>query len=191
VLNDFAPITPLVTSYVGLFARKTMPAKDLNELIAWLKADPKATAGISYLGAHAVAVLFQKETETHFGLVQYRGYPAAVADLLADQIDMLFGPLDQLPLMRAAGIKAYAVTSDRRIAMAPEIPTFAEMGLPAISFSSWGGLFAPKGTPKDVVDKLNAAAVEALADPGVQSRLADLVLEIFPREPDPSPHFLK
>jgi len=101
---------------------------------------------------------------------------------MAGQIDMLFGPLDQLPLMRAAGIKAYAVTSETRTAMAPEIPTYTEMGLPAIVYSAWQGLFAPKGTPKDIIGRLNAAAVEALADPAVRSRLVELGWEIFPRE---------
>jgi len=84
--------------------------------------------------------------------------------------------------VRAGSIKAYAVTSDTRLAVAPDIPTFAEMGLPALSWSSWYGLFAPKGTPKDIVTKLNAAAVKAVADPTARSRFADLALEIFPRE---------
>ena len=112
----------------------------------------------------------------------YRGSPPAMQDLVAGQIDLLFGAPDQLPLMRAGSIKAYAVTSDTRLALAPDIPTFAEMGLPALSYSGWCGLFAPKGTPKDIIGKLNAAAVEALADPAVRSRLADLGMEIFPRE---------
>ena len=103
-------------------------------------------------------------------------------DLVAGQIDLLLGTPDQLPLMRAGSIKAYAVTSDARLALAPEIPTFAEMGLPALSYSAWYGLFAPKGTPKDIIGKLNAAAVEALADPAVRSRLVDLGMEIFPRD---------
>jgi tripartite-type tricarboxylate transporter receptor subunit TctC len=85
--------------------------------------------------------------------------------------------------MRAGSIKAYAVTSDARMVVAPDIPTFAEIGLPAVSFSTWFGLFAPKGTPRDVIAKLNAAAVEALADPpAAQSRFVDLGYEIFPRE---------
>ena len=84
--------------------------------------------------------------------------------------------------MRPVGIKAYAATSDTRIAMAPEIPTFAEMGLPAVSYSGWYAFFAPKGTPKHIIDKLNGVAVEALADPAVQSRFVDLGFEIFPRE---------
>jgi tripartite-type tricarboxylate transporter receptor subunit TctC len=87
-----------------------------------------------------------------------------------------------MPLVRAGNIKAYALTSDERSALAPDVPTFAELGLPALSYSAWGGLFASGGTPKDVIGKLNAAAVEALADPAVRSRLIDLGLEIFPRD---------
>jgi tripartite-type tricarboxylate transporter receptor subunit TctC len=84
--------------------------------------------------------------------------------------------------VRAGSIKAYAATSDARLVLAPDIPTFAEMGLPALSYSNWGGLFAPKGTPKEIIGKLNAAAVDALADPAVRSRLGDLGFEIFPRD---------
>jgi tripartite-type tricarboxylate transporter receptor subunit TctC len=102
--------------------------------------------------------------------------------LAAGQIDLWFGAPEQLPLVRAGSIKAYAVTSDTRLAQVPDIPTFGEMGLSALSFSSWDGLFAPRGTPKDIIGKLNAAAVEAVADPVVRSRLVDLGLEIFPRE---------
>jgi tripartite-type tricarboxylate transporter receptor subunit TctC len=182
-MNDFVPIIPLVTFPYVLFARKSMPAQDLNELIAWLKANPnKASMAIVNVGLRLLAAFFQKETGTQFTFVPYRGLPPAVQDLAAGQVDLLFGISDQLPLVRAGSIKAYAVPSDARLAVAPEIPTFAEMGLPALSWSSWYGLFAPKGTPKDIVTKLNAAAVEAVADPAARSRFADLALEIFPRE---------
>jgi tripartite-type tricarboxylate transporter receptor subunit TctC len=183
VLNDFAPISPLVTASNILFARKTMPAKDLNELIAWLKANPnKASVGVQSAGLRLVAAFFQKETGTHFALVPYRGTAPAMQDLVAGQIDLYFGSPDQLPLMRAGSVKAYAVTSDTRSALAPDTPTFAEMGLPALSFSAWNGLFAPRGTPRDIIGRLNAAAVEALADPAVRSRLVDLGYKVFPRE---------
>ena len=97
--------------------------------------------------------------------------------------DLVFANPDTLPLVRAGSIKAYAATSDTRLALAPDIPTFGEMGLP-LSFSGfgWYGLFAPKGTPKEIIDRLNAATVLALADPAVRSRLVDLGYEIFPRE---------
>jgi tripartite-type tricarboxylate transporter receptor subunit TctC len=181
VLNDFAPISPLVTTSNILFARKTMPAKDLNELIAWLKANPnKASVGVQSAGLRLVAAFFQKETGTHFALVPYRGNAPAMQDLVAGQIDLYFGSPDQLSLV--GSVKAYAVTSNTRIALAPDIPTFAEMGLPELLWSGWNGLFAPRGTPRDIIGRLNAAAVEALADPAVRSRLVDLGYEVFPRE---------
>jgi tripartite-type tricarboxylate transporter receptor subunit TctC len=103
-------------------------------------------------------------------------------DLVPGQIDFAFATPLQLPLAREGSIKAYAVTSDTRLALAPDVPTFAEMGLPGLSFSGWLGFFAPKGTPRDAIGKLNAAVAEALADPTVRSRLADLGYAAFPRE---------
>src|SRR5271168_3163982 len=182
VLNDFTPISPLAAYSMVLFARKTMPAQNLNDLIAWLKANPnKASAGITTVGFRLLNVFFQNQTGTQFTLVPYRGSPPAMQDLLAGQIDLWFGSTDQLPLVRAGSIKAYAVTNDTRLTLAPDIPTFAEMGLPTVSFPGWLGLFAPRGTPKEAIAKLNAAAVDALADPAVRSRLADLGMEVFPR----------
>jgi tripartite-type tricarboxylate transporter receptor subunit TctC len=183
VLNDFEAISPVVTTPWVLFARKTMPAKNLHELIVWLKANPsKASAGIVAVGLQLVAMQFQKETGTRFAFVPYRGTAPAMQDLVAGQIDLFLETPAQLPLVRGGSIKAFAVTSDTRQAQAPDIPTFAEMGLPALSDSGWYGFFAPRGTPKDIIGKLNAAAVEALADPAVRSRLADLGYDIFPRE---------
>jgi tripartite-type tricarboxylate transporter receptor subunit TctC len=183
VLNDFEPISPVVTFPYGLFARKTMPANDLNEFVVWLKANPnKAAAGIISAGSHLITSMFQKETGTQFTFVPYRGSAPAVQDLVAGQIDMYFDALTPLPLLRAGSIKAYAVTGDMRLAAASDIPTFAEMGLPAVSNSAWLGFFAPSGTPKKIIDRLNAATVEALAHPAVRSRLTDLGMEIYQRE---------
>jgi tripartite-type tricarboxylate transporter receptor subunit TctC len=103
-------------------------------------------------------------------------------DLVAGRIDFFFDTPVQLPHVRAGDIKAYAVTSDARLAQAPDIPTFSEMGLPSLSYSTWGALFAPKNVPNEIIGKLNSAAVEALADQGVRSRLADLGIEVYPRE---------
>ena len=183
VLNDFAPISPLVTLPALLFARKTLPASNLTELIDWLKLNPNtASVGRATLLYHLIATLFQKETGTQFAIIPYRGGASAVQDLLAGQIDLVISAPDKLPLARDGSIKVFAVTSDTRVAAAPDVPTFVEMGLPALSYSDWTALFAPKGTPTAVVGKLNAAAVEALADPIVRSRLADLGFEFFPRE---------
>jgi len=127
VLNDLVPISPLVTAPAVLFARKTMPANDLNEFIAWLKANPnKASAGVVALAFRLITMFLQRETSTAFVLVPYRGAAPAVQDLAAGQIDLLFATPDQLPQMRAGNIKAYAVTSDRRLTAAPDVPTFAE-----------------------------------------------------------------
>jgi tripartite-type tricarboxylate transporter receptor subunit TctC len=145
VLNDFAPISPVARFLQVLLARNTMPAKDLNELIAWLKANPnKASAGVPALANRLQATFFQKETGTHFSLAPYRGGATAMQDLVAGQIDLAFGTSDALPLVRAGSVKAYALTSDRRLALAPDVPTFAEMGLPTLSYSAWLGIFAPR-----------------------------------------------
>jgi tripartite-type tricarboxylate transporter receptor subunit TctC len=183
LLNDFAPIAPLVTTPNVLFARKDMPAKDLYELIAWLKANPnKASAGVGTVAFRLLTAVFQKENWDTTHLVPYRGVAPAVQDLVAGQIDLLFSTPVELPLARAGSIKAHAVTSDTRLTLAPDIPTVGEMGLPVLSFSAWWGLFAVKGTPREIIGKLNAAAVEALADQSVRSRLAALGMESFPRE---------
>ena len=101
---------------------------------------------------------------------------------MAGHIDLVFGGGDSLPLMQSGNIKAYAVANATRTTIAPDIPTFAEMGLPTLSYSMWFGLFAPRRTPRNIIAKLNTAAVEAMADPAVRSRLGDLAMEIFPRE---------
>jgi tripartite-type tricarboxylate transporter receptor subunit TctC len=138
-----------------------------------------ASAGIALGSIHLMNYVFQKETGTRFALVPYRGNAPAMQDLLAGQIDLLFDAVAQLPLVRAGNIKAFAVTTDARFPTAPDIPTFRELGLPALSFSSWGALFAPRGTPREIISKLNAAAMEALTDPVVRSRCLILAWSLF------------
>jgi tripartite-type tricarboxylate transporter receptor subunit TctC len=181
--HDFAPITPVATTPYVFFGRNNMPAKDLTELIAWLRANPdRASMGVVAGSSHILSAFLQKETRTQFALVPYRGVAPAMQDLVGGQIDLLIVTPDQIPLMRAGSIRAYAVTSDARLGLAPDVPTFSEMGLPALSLSGWYGLFAPRGTSSETIRKLNSAAVEVLADPAVQSRLMNLGLEIFPRK---------
>ena len=173
VLNEFAPVASVAMNPVVLFAKKAHPANDLHEMIEWLKANPnKASAALGGGFLHALTALFAKESGTRLTFVPYRGVAPAMQDLVAGQIDLLFAPGDALPLMRAGSIKAYAVTSGTRLAVAPDLPTFAEMGLPQLSYFNWAGLFAPKGTPRDIINKLNAAAVAALADTAAQSRVS-------------------
>ena len=183
VLNDFQPIAPVVATPYVIFVRKTLPAGDLNELIMWLKANAdKATAATVTVGVQLITALFQKETGTHFTVVPYRGTAQAMQDLVGGQIDMTFDLPVQLSLVRSGSVKAYAVTSRTRLAAAPDLPTVAEMGLPALSSFTWFGFFAPKGTPKDVIATLNKAMVEALADPAVKARFTELGLDVAQRE---------
>jgi tripartite-type tricarboxylate transporter receptor subunit TctC len=183
VLSDFTPISLLVSVPEVLYARNKIPAKDLKELIAWLKANSNTvSAGTPTALIRLITSLFQKETGTRFALVPYRGAAPAIQDLAAGQIDLMFAPSDGLSLVRAGTIKAYAVISEKRLTAAPMVPTVAEIGYPSFAFSNWWGFFAPKGTPKEIVGKLNEAAMDALADSVVRSRLLDLGFEIFPRE---------
>ena len=186
LLTDFEPVSLLVANPLLIVARKTMPAADLRELIAWLKANPgKASQGTSGVGgtSDVAGIFFQKKTSTHFQLVPYRGAAAMMQDLLAGQIDLMIDfAANSLPQVRAGTITAYAVTAPTRLPAAPDIPTVDESGLPGLYVSAWQGIWAPKGTPKDVVGRLNTAVVAALADPLVRRRLADLGQEIYPRD---------
>jgi tripartite-type tricarboxylate transporter receptor subunit TctC len=182
VSNDFEPILLAATFKNLIVARKSLPADDLQGLVAWLKANPdKASQGSAGVGSvgHIAGVFFQELTGTHFQHVPYRGGAPAVQDLVAGRIDLMIEQtLTVLPQVRAGTIKAFAVTGNSRLSVAPEIPTVDEAGLKGFYVSNWNALFAPKGTPKDIIDRLNAAGRHALAIPFVQSRLADLGLEI-------------
>ena len=186
LLNDFEPISLVATDSLLIVAKNAMVAKDLNELIAWLKANPdkasQATTGSGGV-AHVAGLLFQKQTGTRFPFVPYRGLGPAMQDLIAGQIDLMIDPVgNSLNHVRAGAIKVYAVTSENRMAAAPDIPTADEAGLPGFFMSNWQALFGPKGTPKDVIAKINAAVVTALDNPEVRARLADLGQEIPSRE---------
>ena len=186
VLNDFEPISPLTDSTLMVVAKKAMPPNDLKGLVDWLKANPnKATAGTPGIGSlgHTSFILFQKVTGTQFQFVPYRGGAPLVQDLVAGQIDLAITDLlTTLPQVRGGAIKAYAVARKTRVAAAPEIPTAEEAGVPGLSVSFWHGLWAPKGTPKDIIAKLNGAVIHALSDSNVRLRLADLGQDLFPRE---------
>jgi len=183
LLNDFAPIAPLTKNALMIVGRNSLLAKDLPELIAWLKSNPnKASTAVATAGTRLLATYLQKQTGTQFALVPYRGNAPAMQDLVAGQIDLLFDTArTSLPLLRSGSIKVYAVTGDGRLTVAPDIPTFAELGLPALSYIEWTGLFASRGTPQEIIGRLNAAAVEALAEPAVRARLTEFGAEIFSR----------
>jgi tripartite-type tricarboxylate transporter receptor subunit TctC len=171
LLSDFEPVSLISTFPLLIVARKGMPTRNLRELIAWLRANPdKASLGNPGTGSpgHVGGAFFQSMIGTRFQFVPYRGSAPAMQDLVAGQIDiMIDNPVTSLPQVRAGAIKAFAVTSKAQLAQAPEIPTVDEAGLPGFYLSNWGGLFVPKNTPTSVIAKLNLAAVNAMADPGI------------------------
>jgi tripartite-type tricarboxylate transporter receptor subunit TctC len=184
LLNDLEPVALVATQPFLIDARKTMPANNLKELIAWLKANQnKATMGHSGVGSpsHVAGVLMQNMLGLHWQMIPYRSAGLATNDLLAGNIDVLLDtPAVSLPHVRSGDLKTYAVTAKERIAVAPDIPTTDEAGLPGFYFSFWHALWAPKGTPKPIIDKLSVAAMATLADPQVRQRLLDLAQVIYP-----------
>jgi tripartite-type tricarboxylate transporter receptor subunit TctC len=175
VVKDFAPIVLCAGAPLVLVAKKTIAAHDLQGYIAWLKANPgKASMATIGVGSpvHLLGILMQKETGARFTLVPYRGAGPAVQDVVAGQIDMTFAnTATALPFARAGSVKALGLTSLKRIAAAPDIPTMDEAGLHGFSFSLWAALFAPRHTPTDIIAKLNAAAVNTLQDAKVRQKL--------------------
>jgi tripartite-type tricarboxylate transporter receptor subunit TctC len=186
VLKDLEPVALLASNPQLIISKTSVPASDLKGLIAWLKAAPdKASAGTAGVGSisHVAGVFFQQETGTRFQFVPYRGVNLAQQDLIGGQIDLLFDQAPSaLPNVRAGKIRAYAVTAKTRLDSAPEIPTVDEAGLPGLYMSVWSALWVPKGTPMEVITKLNAAAVESMADPLVRKRLGDIGVDIPPRD---------
>jgi len=184
LLKDFEPVALIATNPHVIVSRQTVPAKNLKELTAWvMENQEKLTAANSGIGSpsHISGLYFQSKTGTRFPFVPYRGSGPALQDLVAGQIDLYFDQVsNSLPHIRGGRIKAYAVAAASRLAAAPDIPTVDEAGLPGFYISIWHGIWVPKGTPKDVIAKLNASIVNALRDAGVRQRLADLGQEIVP-----------
>jgi tripartite-type tricarboxylate transporter receptor subunit TctC len=183
VVTSFEPVSMLTIQPMVIVAKKTMQADTLHDLIAWLRANPdKASQGTAGAGStsHLAGIFFQMATGTRYQFVPYRN--TGMQDLMAGLIDLIDPAANSVPQVRAGNIKAYAVTSRHRTPAAPDVPTVDEAGLPALQITSWHGLWVPKGTPKDIIAKLNGAVVEALADPTVRRRLADLANETVPRD---------
>jgi len=183
LLKDLEPIALLPSNPMLIVTGKSMPATNLKELVAWLKDHPSATIGTAGVGSgsHIAGVYFQNFAGTHLQYVPYRGTDPALIDLMAGRIDMMFDQVSEASQKLQAGqIKAYAVTAKSRLPSLPDIPTVDEEGMKGLYVNIWYGLWAPKGTPQDVIAKLNAAAVKAMADPVVKKRFADLGLDMPP-----------
>ena len=193
LVRDLEPLALITTNPVILVGKNALTAKNLRDLVAWLKANPdKAFQGTAGIGSppHIAGVFFQKLTETKYQFVHYRGGAPSMQDLLGGQIDLLIPqPPIVLPYVREGKIRAYAVTAKKRLDVAPDIPTAQEAGVPGFAVSVWHGLWVPKATPKPAIAKLNAAVVEALADPAVKKALTNIGQDTPARE-DQTPEAL-
>src|SRR5262245_15679811 len=186
LLKDLTPVAPLTSAVLWLIGRPDLPAKNLNELIAWLKANPdKATAGNigAGSGTQLCLIYLQQNTGTKFQIVPYRGMAPIMQDMLAGQIDLTCPEAGQtLELWRAGKIRAFAVMDKTRWYAAPDVPTTDEAGAPGLHMTFWYGLWAPAGVPRDMIAKLNAAVVTTFEDPAVRQKLTEQGHVIPPRE---------
>src|SRR5262245_42874901 len=182
--KDFAPIGLMTINPQLIVARKGLPADDLKTLVAWMKQNPgKATFVNQNAAAQVSGILLQQLTGTNVQFIPYRGAGPAMQDLISGQVDLLVvQAAAALPQVRAGTIKAIANLSPRRSAAMPDIPTSDETGVPGLYASGWFGVFAPKGTPKDVIARLNGAMVQVLADPAVRARFSELGLDVASTE---------
>jgi tripartite-type tricarboxylate transporter receptor subunit TctC len=186
LVTDLEPVVLLPSNPMIIVSKNAVPAKTLKELLAWLKARPTpATAGTAGAGSgsHIAALYFESVTGIKLQYVPYRGTAPAMNDLVGGQIDLIIDQTsNSISQVRAGTIRAYAVTADKRVASAPDIPTTDEAGLSGFHMTLWSGLWAPKDTPKDIVAKLNAATVDALNDPAVRKQLENLGLQMPPAD---------
>ena len=186
LVKDLEPIIEIGSEPLLIVGKNDLPAEDLAGLIAYLKANPdKTSVGIAGVGAtgHLAGIAFQKTTGTKFQFVPYRGNAPAMQDLLAGQIDFMIEPSSNFKaLLATKSVKPFAITGRTRLPSSPDIPTADAAGLPGFFASLWYGLWAPKGTSKDVIAKLNATMVQVLANPPVRARFADLDIQISPHD---------
>ena len=178
LLKDFEPVSLLTFAPMLIVGKNTLPVNDAKALIAWLKANPD-TASAATVGAgsaaHVCGLYFQDRTNTRFQFVPYRGGAPAMQDLVGGQIDLMCAEASQtLTYLRSGKMKAFAVMAKTRWPALPDVPTTDEIGAPGMYISFWHGLWVQKGTPKQVIAKLNNAVVETLADQTVRQRLTDL-----------------
>jgi tripartite-type tricarboxylate transporter receptor subunit TctC len=186
LVTDLEPVVLLPSNPMIVVSKNAVPAKSLKELIEWLKARPApATAGTAGAGSgsHIAGLYFENVTGIKLQYVPYRGTAPAMNDLIAGQIDLIVDQTsNSIAQVRAGNIRAYAVTADKRLEQAPDVPTTDEAGLPGFHMTLWSGLWVPKDTPKGIVAKLNASAVDALNDPAVRGQLENLGLQMPPAD---------
>jgi tripartite-type tricarboxylate transporter receptor subunit TctC len=181
-VTDLEPVVLLPSNPMIIVSKNTIPAKSLKELLAWLKSRPAPpTAGTAGAGSgsHIAGIYFESVSGVKLQYVPYRGTGPALNDLVAGQIDVIVDQTsNSINQVRGGNIRAYAVTADKRLESAPEIPTTDEAGLPGFHMTLWSGLWVPKGTPKEIITKLNSAVVDALNDPAARKQLENLGLDM-------------
>lgn len=186
VVNDFDHIGRITDVPMTLVSKPALAANNVTELLAWIRSTgDKAVYGHAGIGSasHLCMLMLMKDLGVQMNGVPYRGTGPAMNDLVAGQIDIIVDQTsNSIGQVRAGTIRAYAVTDDKRLASAPEIPTAEEAGLKGFTMTLWSGMWVPKGTPKEIVTKLNAAAVEALNDPAVRKQLESQGLEMTPKD---------
>lgn len=193
-LKDFRPVASLTREPHILAANPGVPARDLRQLLAYARANP---GKLSYAspgngtGQHLAFELLKNRARVDILHVPYSGTAAAMADVMAGQVDLAIGtPLTFVPQVSAGKLKGFAVSSARRSPMAADIPTIAEQGLPGFETYAWFGLLAPAGVPDAIVSRLNGEIKRALALPEVRSTLASGGQEPMPRTPQEYGRFL-
>ncbi|VIO74942.1 hypothetical protein CI1B_56750 [Bradyrhizobium ivorense] len=186
LVADLEPVVLLPSNPMIIVSKNAVPAKSLKELLDWLKSRPQPpTAGTAGAGSgsHIAGLYFENVSGIKLQYVPYRGTGPALNDLVAGQIDIIVDQTsNSINQVRAGNIRAYAVTDSKRVENAKDVPTVDEAGLPGFHMTLWSGLWVPKGTPKEIIAKLNAAAVEALNDPAVQKQLENLGLQMPPKD---------
>jgi len=186
LLKDLEPVGMIGGNPMIVVSKPGLAATNLKELVSWVKANQeKVNVGTAGAGSstHISGIYFQNEIGAKLQFIPYKGTGPAMQDLMGGQIDMMVDQLsNSLPQVKAGRIKGYAITAKERSAAAPDMPTVDEAGMPGLHISIWYGIWAPKGTPREVVAKLNQAVVDALADPDTRKRLGDLGMELVPRE---------
>ena len=186
LLKDLEPVAMVGGNPMIVVSKPALPAANLKEMVAWVRSNQdKVNVGTAGAGSstHIAGIYFQNEVGAKLAFIPYKGTGPAMQDLIGGQIDMMVDQLsNSLPQVRGGKIKGYAITAKERSPAAPEIPTVDEAGLPGLHIAIWYGLWAPKGTPKDVIARLNAAVVAALADGPTRDKLAALGMEVVPRE---------
>ena len=186
LVADLDPVVLLPSNTMVIVSKNAVPAKTMKEFLEWLRArSTPASAGTAGAGSgsHIAGLYFENLTGIKLQYVPYRGTGPAMNDLVAGQIDLIVDQLsNSIQQVRAGNIRAYAVTDAKRVESASDIPTVDEAGLPGFHMTLWSGMWVPKGTPKEVIAKLNASAVEALNDPAVKKQFENLGLQMPPKD---------